>query len=91
MFMTSMTTWNKSGGNEHPCIVPDLGGSLQSFTIKFDIICEFFSDGPHKVEGLMFYSWLTEWFYQEKALNFFCSYLGNHIFCVPYSNINMSY
>lgn len=37
---TSSTMFERSGGRDHPCLVPDLSGKVLSFlTVKCDISC----------------------------------------------------
>lgn len=38
---TSSTILNSSGESEHPCLLPDLRESFQSF-VKYDVSCGFF-------------------------------------------------
>lgn len=53
---TSFTMLNGSGKNEHPCLVSDFGESCQSFTIKYDISCEFFIDALYQAKEVPVYS-----------------------------------
>lgn len=65
----SSVLFNRSGKNEHLCLVTDLRKkSFQSFTIKYCVSCGFFIDAVYQIEHVLFYS-LVKCFSQERILN----------------------
>ena len=53
---TSSAVLNGSDESGHLCLVPDLEGKFQFFTLEYDVSCVLFIYGLYYVERVSFYS-----------------------------------
>ena len=56
---TVSTTLNRNGEKVHPCLVPDLGGSIQPFTISCDVSGGFLAAALYQVQEVLMFSLLS--------------------------------